>query len=313
MSCLRSIMNMRCIMKENRYFQMVYLLLEKGNMTAPQLAKYFEVSVRTIYRDIDILSSAGIPVYAAQGKGGGIFIQNNFVLNKSILSEQEQKQILMALQGIRIIEEKHTSALLLKLSSVFQKQNINWFEIDFSTWTKSGAGKVTFQMLQTAIFGSRCVVFSYYNGKGEVMKRKVEPLKLVYKTSDWYLYGFCTMRNDYRFFKLTRIRELQVMDEEYVREVPDQIFARAEKFEMKTIQVILLFDKSMSFRVYDKFDDEVSETSDGKLLVETIMPNNELLFSYLLSCGDKVEVISPQSVRDSVIERAKNIMAKYKT
>ena len=120
-------------MKDNRYFQMVYLLLQKGHMTAPELAEHFEVSVRTIYRDIDILSLAGIPVYATQGKGGGIFIQENFVLNKSLLSEEEQKQILMALQGIRIIEEGDTSALLSKLSSVFQKQNTDWFEFDFSS------------------------------------------------------------------------------------------------------------------------------------------------------------------------------------
>lgn len=120
-------------MKENRYFQMIYLLLEKGNMTAPELAEYFEVSVRTIYRDIDILSSAGIPVYTAQGKGGGIFIQDNFVLNKSLLSDEEQKQILMALQSTQILEEENTNILLSKLSSVFQKQNISWLEIDFSS------------------------------------------------------------------------------------------------------------------------------------------------------------------------------------
>lgn len=300
-------------MKENRYSQMIYLLLEKGKMTAPDLAKYFEVSIRTIYRDIDILSSAGIPVYATQGKGGGICIQENFILNKSILSDQEQKQILMALQGIRLVEEDNTSALLSKLSSVFQKQNVNWFEFDFSTWTKTGAGKTTFHILQSAIFKSKRVSFRYYNGKGEVIKRIVEPLKLVFKASDWYLYGFCSMRNDYRFFKLTRIRDIEMSNEGYVRCIPDQIFARAEEFEMETIQVTLLFDKSMSFRVYDKFDDEVIETQDGSFLVETIMPNNELLFSYILSCGDKVEVLSPRSIRTKLAERVHKIQEKYIT
>lgn len=300
-------------MKENRYFQMVYLLLEKGNMTAPELAEYFEVSVRTIYRDIDILSSAGIPVYTAQGKGGGIFIQDNFVLNKSLLSEEEQKQILMALQSTQILEEENTNILLSKLSSVFQKQNISWLEIDFSSWTKTGAGKENFHILQSAIFKNKQVLFHYYNGKGEVMKRIVEPLKLVFKASDWYLYGFCTMRNDYRFFKLTRIRNLKMTNNGYVRSIPSQIFARTENFEMKTVHVKLLFDKSMSFRVYDKFDDEVTEKSDGSLLVETVMPDNELLLSYILSCGDKVEVIFPESVRYKIMERAKGIVEKYKT
>lgn len=300
-------------MKENRYFQMVYLLLEKGSMTAPELADYFEVSVRTIYRDIDILSAAGIPVYATRGKGGGISIQDNFVLKKSILSEQEQTQILMALQGIRIVEDEYTRTLLSKLSSVFQKQNVNWLEIDFSSWTKSGAGKDNFQKLQSAIFKSKIVAFHYYSGKGEVIKRVVEPLKLVFKSTDWYLYGYCSTRNDFRFFKLTRIRNLEITNDEYVRSIPEQIFVEEEKFEMETVKVTLLFDKSMSFRVYDKFDDEVTENQDGSLLVETVMPNNELLISHILSWGDKVEVISPQNIRNKISERAKKIYEKYKT
>ena len=300
-------------MKENRYFQMIYLLLEKGSMTAPELADYFEVSVRTIYRDIDILSSAGIPVYATRGKGGGISIQDNFVLKKSILSEQEQTQILMALQGIRIVEDEYTRTLLSNLSSVFQKQNVNWLEIDFSSWTKSGAGKDNFQKLQSAIFKSKIVAFHYYSGKGEVIKRVVEPLKLVFKSTDWYLYGYCSTRNDFRFFKLTRIRNLEITNDEYVRSIPEQIFVEEEKFEMETVKVTLLFDKSMSFRVYDKFDDEVTENQDGSLLVETVMPNNELLISHILSWGDKVEVISPQNIRNKVSERAKKIYENYKT
>lgn len=300
-------------MKENRYFQMVYLLLERGSMTAPELAEHFEVSVRTIYRDIDILSAAGIPVYATQGKGGGISIQDNFVLKKSVLSEQEQTQILMALQGIRIVEDEDTRTLLSKLNGVFQKQNVNWLEIDFSSWTKSGAGKENFQKLQGAIFESRVVSFLYYNGRGESARRVVEPLKLVFKSTDWYLYGYCSTRDDFRFFKLTRIRDLEITDDRYTRPIPDQIFKEAEDFEMETIRVTLLFDKSMSFRVYDKFDDEVTETEDGSLLVETVMPNNELLFSYILSCGDKVEVIHPQRVRDIISERAEKIADKYKT
>lgn len=300
-------------MKENRYFQMIYLLLEKGNMTAPQLATHFEVSVRTIYRDIDILSLAGIPVYAMPGKGGGIFIQDNFVLNKSILSEKEQKQILMALQGLRIVEDDNTSDLLSKLSSVFQKQNTNWFTFDFSSWTKTGAKKETFHVLQSAIFKSKKVIFNYYNGKGEAITRTVEPLKLVFKSYDWYVYGFCSIRNDYRFFKLTRIRDLEMSNEGYIRTVPNEIFTRAENFEMEMIQVTLLFDQSMTIKVYEKFDEEVTVKQDGNLLVETVMPNNELLYRYILSCGDKVEVMHPQSVRNILLERSKKIVEKYKT
>ena len=300
-------------MKENRYFQMIYLLLDKGQMTAPELADYFEVSIRTIYRDIDILSSAGIPIYATQGKGGGIAIQDSFVLKKSLLSEQEQKQILMALQGIRVLEDEQINMLLSKLSGVFQRQQGNWLEIDFSTWTKSGAGKHNFQLLQSAIWKSRIVSFSYYSGKGEQTKRIIEPHKLVFKTSDWYLYGYCTLRKDFRFFKLTRIRDLKLQDAEFMRETPEHIFERSDEFEMKTVQVTLLFDAGMSHDVYEKFDEEVSEQADGSLLVTTILPDNELLYSYVLSCRERVEVLSPPYVRDNVRKRVRKMLEIYKT
>ena len=300
-------------MKENRYFQMIYLLLDKGQMTAPELADYFEVSIRTIYRDIDILSAAGIPIYATQGKGGGIAIQDSYVLKKSLLSELEQKQILMALQGIRVLEDEQINMLLSKLSGVFQRQQGNWLEIDFSTWTKSGAGKHNFQLLQSAIWKSRIVSFSYYSGKGEQTKRIIEPHKLVFKTSDWYLYGYCTLRKDFRFFKLTRIRDLKLQDAEYMRETPEHIFERSDEFEMKTVQVTLLFDAGMSHEVYEKFDEEVSEQEDGSLLVTTILPDNELLYSYVLSCRERVEVLSPPYVRDNVRKRVGKMLEIYKT
>ena len=300
-------------MKENRYFQMIYLLLDKGQMTAPELADYFEVSIRTIYRGIDILSSAGIPIYATQGKGGGIAIQDSYVLKKSLLSEQEQKQILMALQGIRVLEDEQINMLLSKLSGVFQRQQGNWLEIDFSTWTKSGAGKHNFQLLQSAIWKSRIVSFSYYSGKGEQTKRIIEPHKLVFKTSDWYLYGYCTLRKDFRFFKLTRIRDLKLQDAEFMRETPEHIFERSDEFEMKTVQVTLLFDAGMSHEVYEKFDEEVSEQEDGSLLVTTILPDNELLYSYVLSCRERVEVLSPPYVRDNVRKRVRKMLEIYKT
>ena len=117
--------------------KVVYHLLEKGKSTAPELAEKFEVSIRTIYRDLDTISAAGIPIYATQGKGGGIFIMQDFVLNKSLLSEQEKEQILMALQGISATEHNQTDELLMKLRGLFQSKVTNWIEVDFSEWYKN--------------------------------------------------------------------------------------------------------------------------------------------------------------------------------
>ncbi len=158
-------------MVDNRLFQMLFILLEKGSVTAPELAEHFEVSVRTVYRDIDILSSAGVPVYTAQGKGGGIFIQENYVLNKSLLSEAEQKQILLSLQGLSVIDEENTKSLLVRLGGIFQKKNVNWIEVDFSEWSKKSED--TFHVLQSAIFQSRIVGFTYHSGKGQSEDRSL--------------------------------------------------------------------------------------------------------------------------------------------
>ena len=126
-------------MQMNRLFKIVYYLLENGKSTAPELAEKFEVSLRTIYRDLDAISAAGIPVYATQGKGGGISLLNDYVLEKSLLSEEEREQMLMALQGISSTEGKNTDELLSKLSALFQIKTTDWIEVDFSDWVKNTA------------------------------------------------------------------------------------------------------------------------------------------------------------------------------
>ncbi len=120
-------------MRVHRLFEIMYILLNKNHVSAKDLAKRFEVSVRTIYRDIDILSYAGIPVYTAQGYGGGIFIDEDYVLNKSMLSKEEQEQILISLQCLAPLDEFHTENILTRLSAVFDKKR-DWVHVDYSRW-----------------------------------------------------------------------------------------------------------------------------------------------------------------------------------
>lgn len=246
-------------MQESRLFRIVYYLLDKGKSTAPELAEKFEVSVRTIYRDIDIISSMGIPVYAMQGKGGGITLLDNFVLDKSLLSTREKEQILMALQGIIATEPNNSDELLTKLGSLFQTKNTNWIEVDFSNWVKRNPGQDIFQLIKSAIFSRNIISFQYFSSNRESTKRRVEPLKLVFKSKDWYLYGFCLMRNDYRFFKLTRIREMEIQAEVYSREIPSTCSIGKQMDIQNAIAVTLKFDQDMAFRVYDEFAEGVTE------------------------------------------------------
>jgi len=141
----------------NRLFEIIYLLLNKKGTTAKELAEYFGVSCRTIYRDVDTLSLTGIPIYTEKGKGGGISLLPDFVLNKSILSEQEQNEILSALQGLSSVKTGETGQVLKKLSTIFNKNTVNWLEVDFSDW--SFANGKAFYDFKTAILEHRIAGF----------------------------------------------------------------------------------------------------------------------------------------------------------
>lgn len=300
-------------MQESRLFRIVYYLLDKGKSTAPELAEKFEVSVRTIYRDIDIISSMGIPVYAMQGKGGGITLLDNFVLDKSLLSTREKEQILMALQGIIATEPNNSDELLTKLGSLFQTKNTNWIEVDFSNWVKRNPSQDIFQLIKSAIFSRNVISFQYFSSNRESSKRRVEPLKLVFKSKDWYLYGFCLMRNDYRFFKLTRIREMEIQAEVYSREIPSTCSIGKQMDIQNAIAVTLKFDQDMAFRVYDEFAEGVTEDNQGNLYVRTNLPDSDTLYSYLFSFADSVEIVEPENIREQVKNKLAAMQKKYVT
>ncbi len=300
-------------MHESRLFKIVYYLIDKGKSTAPELAEKFEVSIRTIYRDIDAISSAGIPIYAAQGKGGGISIFEDFVLDKSLLSDKEKEQILMALQGIIAIDGKDSDELLTKLGGLFQLKATNWIEVDFSDWVKNKPHQDVFNLIKEAIFSRHIISFKYFGSNKESITRRVEPLKLIFKDKDWYLYGFCLFRNDFRFFKLTRIRNLELEPVLYSRELPASYTVSKHISVEKTISVKLKFDKKAAFRVYDEFTNNVDEDEQGNLYIETDLPDNDVLYSYLFSFGDYIEVIEPETVRKRIKKKLFEMQEKYKT
>ena len=305
---IRKVMKMR----ESRLFRIVYYLLQNGKATAPELAQKFEVSIRTIYRDIDSISSAGIPIYATQGKGGGISILNDYTLDKSLFSEQEQEQMLTALQGMVATAEENSNELLTKLSGLFQINSTNWIEVDFSDWAHRTPQQNTFNIIKEAIFQKRTISFCYFSGKGNKEKRNVRPIRLVFKSKSWYLYSFCLLRNDYRFFKLTRIKELEMLSETFTQDFTPTKIEKQIQVE-NTVAVKLKFDRQAAFRVYDEFTDSITEDSQGNLYVQIDLPDNEVLYSYVMSFSDSVEVIEPQSIREQMKKRLQKMQEKYRT
>lgn len=299
-------------MRESRLFRIVYYLLQNGKATAPELAQKFEVSIRTIYRDIDAISSTGIPIYATQGKGGGISILNDYTLDKSLFSEQEQEQMLTALQGMVATTEENSNELLTKLSGLFQINSTNWIEVDFSDWAHRTPQQDTFNIIKEAIFQKRVISFCYFSGKGNKEKRNVRPIRLVFKSKSWYLYSFCLLRNDYRFFKLTRIKELEMLSETFTQDFTPTKIEKQIQVE-NTVAVKLKFDRQAAFRVYDEFTDSITEDSQGNLYVQIDLPDNEVLYSYVMSFSDSVEVLEPQSIREQMKKILQKMQEKYRT
>ena len=299
-------------MQQGRLFKIVYCLLDKGRATAPELAEKLEVSVRTIYRDLDTISAAGIPIYTTQGKGGGIFLMPEFVLDKSLLTSQEKEQILMALQGLAAAENSQTEELLTKLGGLFRAQSADWIEVDFSDWHKNAADADVFNPIKDAIFSHRRIRFSYFAGGGEWTTRTVEPLKLIFKSKDWCVYGFCLLRNDFRFFKLTRIKDLEILPETFVRKAADTPAPKTKIRNEPFIPVKLKFSPEAAFRVYDEFTDAVTKDAQENLYVTADLPK-KTLFSYILSFGDMAEILEPDFLRRSMKEKLARMAEKYRT
>ncbi len=298
-------------MQESRLFKILYHLLDKGQATAPELAERFEVSVRTIYRDIDALSGAGIPVYTEAGRNGGIHLLNDFVLDKAVLSEAEKQEILAALQSIHITRNMDGSRTLQKLSALFQLHSENWLEVDFSRWGNPGYDNETFELLKSAVIRHRSVKLRYAGSYEEIRERTVQPYKLVYKAKAWYLQAFCTEKQDWRIFKLNRILELEALEEGFSQLNPP---GPIETFEGEYPKVTLRFPKEMSYRVYDEFDKaQIQRQENGDLVVSANMPEDPWLIGFLLSFGTRVDILSPSHLKEAVAEQAKLIYEKNRT
>ena len=285
-------------MRDSRLFRILYYVLEKGKVTANELSEKFEVSVRTIYRDIDVISSAGIPIYATQGKGGGIEIADDFVLKKSLLSEKEQEQILVALKGLEGINKQYENELLTKLSAFFKIKNTNWIEVDFTNWQRGNEYDELFNDIKSAIINKNIISFTYFSSNEKETSREAKPIRLLFKGWDWYVYTCCLLRNEFRYFKLSRIRDLKILDENFEESFEDVVLIK--KMEYKdTVHVKLKFDRKVAFRVYDEMGD-IKEDEEGNLYAEIELPNDYNLYNYIFSFGESVEVLEPKEIRNKI-------------
>lgn len=300
-------------MQISRLFEIVYILLEKKKVTANELAEHFEVSKRTILRDIEILTIAGIPIYTSKGKGGGISILDNFILNKTTITDEEQNQILMALQSLSSTQHVDTNNILSKLGALFEKTDTTWIEVDFSRWGNTKPDKEKFEMLKKAIIKKLPVSFIYPNSYGETTNRTVYPLKLVFKSKAWYVQAYCLLKKDYRTFKINRMLEIEIFANSFAEQdfLPPPI-DMDKSSSPALVNLKLTFSADVAYRVYDEFDvKNVQKNEDGSFTVMIDLPNDFWLYGFLLSFGTTVQVVEPQSVKDSLLAQIETIKKLY--
>ncbi|MCL2397378.1 MAG: YafY family transcriptional regulator [Defluviitaleaceae bacterium] len=299
-------------MKLDRMIGILTVLLQNDRVSSPALAEKFEVSRRTISRDIDALCMAGIPIATHQGAGGGISIAEGFKLDKSVLTTGELADIIAALRGIgSVSEQSRIERTLDKLGAnsdgvVSLSQPV---VIDLASYYK-GHLTAKIEVLKRAILDRQLIEFDYYYEKGE-SRRCIEPYLVVFQWTSWYIFGFCMERTDWRMFKLVRLWNLSVCDEKYApREVP------ADRRDFNShltddVKLAAVFDKSVKYQLIETYGlDCYHEAAEG-LFVEIGFTNRKHMLAWLLGFGEKVRVLEPVDIAEDIQTAAKNILMRY--
>lgn len=301
-------------MNEGRIFRILFHLLQNGRATAPELAEELGVSVRTIYRDVDVMSISGIPVYMQGGRNGGIYLSEGYQLNKIPLTDEEKAEILLALQGLGAVQYPDIDTILLKLGVLFADKNRDWIEVDLTRWGTAETikrDKALFSILRKAITSQRRITFEYYNGKGEVSKRVVEPTKLAYRDRAWYLAGYCLEKKEPRVFRLSRMKHTELTEHffEYSANEETTLFPLDGDYGVY-IDVKLEFDTSVAYRLYDAFEEDVMKQVGNKIHVGMALPESDWLYSFLLSFGEHVKILEPVSLKENLRKRLLSALAQ---
>lgn len=300
-------------MKIDRHIGILSVLLQKDTVTAPYLAEQFEVSRRTINRDIEDLCKAGIPIVTKQGVNGGISIMEDYKLDKTLFTQREMQDILAGLRSLDSVNGTNRYGKLMEKLSVgssdFMVGN-QWVLIDLSSWYKEAlAPKI--ELIRTAIEKCRELEFAYYSPKGESVRR-IEPCYLIFQWASWYVWGWCKKREDFRMFKLNRMEHLQISEKVFAkRHVPMPDLSN-EKIFPGGIKVKALFEPECKWRLVEEFGSEsFTGQEDGKLLFQADYTDKENLITWLMSFRDKVELLEPKEIRDEIRISIECMKKKY--
>lgn len=300
-------------MKIDRLIGILSILLQRDMVTAPYLAERFEVSRRTISRDIENLCKAGIPIITKQGAGGGISVMENYKVDKTVLTRSEMQDILAGIRGLHSIHgTNYYGQLMEKLSagsSDFMEGDQSVL-IDLASWYKDSLA-VKIQMVREAIASRTELEFLYFSPKGE-SKRRIEPYYLIFRWSSWYVWGWCGRRKDFRLFKLNRAEELQLSKNHFEKRKAPAPDLSNEKIFSGGFRVKAIFEAACKWRLVEEFGRECyEEQEDGRLLFRGEYTDKENLITWLLTFGDSVQLLEPENIREEMRRVIENMRKNY--
>lgn len=301
-------------MKIDRLIGILSILLQREKVTAPYLADKFEVSRRTINRDIEDICKAGIPIVTSRGPGGGISIMDGYRMDRTLITSGEMDAILTGLRSLDSVSGTNRYRQLMDKLAVGQQDiisNESCILINLSSWYRESlAPKI--HLIQEAVDSSRLIHFTYYAPGGE-SGRSIEPYMLVFQWGAWYVWGYCLLREDYRLFKLNRVVDLECCQEFFEkRPVPAYENEPYGPFPVRYL-VRALCRPSVKWRIIDEYGPEtLEELPDGNLLFTTGYSDKENLIGWLLSLGDQIQLLEPAEFRAELAELGRRIYEIYR-
>lgn len=300
--------------KIDRLLEILILLMHRKNIQAKELASYFGVSTRTIYRDVETLSVAGLPVEMTRGRTGGISLMQGFTLSRIPVTAKEKDVLQLALQNLSTTKFPEVETLMQKFQALWDATTErDWIVIDPAEYGAPPERNEIFAVMKECILENRQLTFTYYSSNREETRREVAPLKLWYRGSAWYLWGYCYLRQDYRLFHVHRMLDLEILD--YFQPIYEEAtfikFREHAVTPAPKIAVHLRFDPSVYYRLMAIFPAEILVSLSGSIELKTEIPKTDWLYSFLLSFGADMEVISPDNLRTEIKQQLQMALNLY--
>lgn len=305
-------------MKIDRLISIIMVLLNCEKMSATKLANRFEVSPRTIYRDIEVIEKAGIPIFTTTGSEGGIGILPEFKIDKSLFTRSDIQTILMGLSSVSTaLPLKELTGTLEKVKNLLPEKQIikaNQIAIDLTAWMGNKSLLLLIEQIKQSLKESRLLQFSYCNNNGIISNRQVEPYQLVLKETHWYLQAYCLEKQDFRIFKLFRISNLVIDTTSFIpRAFSPKPLDGGDWINHKLIPIQLLVDASLYEKMMELCGEEqIKPLGKNAFLVDFMFVPDDYGYNILLGFGPKCECVGPIEIRAELVNRIEALASRYK-